>query len=353
VLKQQTLWAAGDNGYHCYRVPALAISHAGTLLAFCEGRRANTGDAGDIDLMLKRSTDDGRTWSEHVVWDDGPNTCGNPCAVVDRQTAAIWLLMTWNLGTDTEAQIVAQRSRDTRRVFVTCSRDDGLSWEAPRDITSAVKAADWTWYATGPGAGIQLERGFEGRLVVPCDHIEAGTNDYYSHVIYSDDGGQTWHPGGRTPKPAVNECEVAELADGRLLLNMRNYACSAHARQIAFSRDGGLTWEDQRHDGALIEPVCQASLRRYAWPRPGQAGVLLFSNPAHASERVDMTVRASLDDGRTWPLARSLHAGPSGYSCLAALPDGRIACLYESGKAISCEHIVLADFSWKWLTAFD
>ncbi|MDD8050363.1 MAG: sialidase family protein, partial [Verrucomicrobiota bacterium] len=255
------------------------------------------------------------------------------------------LLMTWNRGDDHEPQIIAQASKDTRRVFVVHSEDDGVSWTAPREITESAKRPDWTWYATGPGAGIQLQRGAHaGRLVIPCDHIEAQTRNYYSHVLYSDDGGTTWRLGGRVPKHQVNECEVVELSDGRLMLNMRNYDRSVRARQVAFSDDGGLSWRDQAPVAALIEPICQASVRRLRWAREaGQPGVILFSNPASAESRVNMTLRASFDDGVSWSYSRVLHAGPSAYSCLAAGAEAdMIYCLYERGEKNPYETITLA-----------
>jgi len=144
--------------------------------------------------------------------------------VVDRQTGTIWLLSTWNLGSDHEKRIIDGTSKDTRRVFITSSTDDGLSWAKPKEITSDVKQPDWTWYATGPGNGIQLSKGkHKGRLIIPCDHIEAGTKKYFSHVIYSDDHGRSWQLGGSTPDDMVNECAVVQLDNGDLMLNMRNY----------------------------------------------------------------------------------------------------------------------------------
>jgi len=346
AVLQSPVWVAGEGGYHTYRIPSIVVTKAGTLLAFCEGRRGGSGDTGNIDLLLKRSEDGGRTWGPQVVvWDDGPNTCGNPCPVVDAATGRIVLLMTWNRGDDHEPQIIAQASKDTRRVFVVHSEDDGVSWTAPREITESAKRPDWTWYATGPGAGIQLQRGANaGRLVIPCDHIEAQTRNYYSHVLYSDDGGTTWRLGGRVPKHQVNECEVVELSDGRLMLNMRNYDRSVRARQVAFSDDGGLSWRDQAPVAALIEPICQASVRRLRWAREaGQPGVILFSNPASAESRVNMTLRASFDDGASWSYSRVLHAGPSAYSCLAAGAEAdMIYCLYERGEKNPYETITLA-----------
>ena len=338
----EPLFVRGRSGYHTYRIPALAVSTRGTVLAFAEGRRNSGGDAGKIDLFVRRSTDNGETWSaQEMIWSDGDNTCGNACPVVDRDTGTIWLLSTWNRGDDHEKDIIAQTSRDTRRVYVIHSIDDGRTWSAAREITADVKLPQWTWYATGPGNGIQIEHGpHQGRLVIPCDHIEGDSKQYYSHIIYSDDHGKSWKLGGSTPEQRVNECEVVELAASRLMLNMRNYDSAKQCRQVAVSEDGGLTWKDQHLDPTLIEPRCQAALERYSWPGPTNRSVLLFSNPASESKRVNLTVRASFDEGQTWPVSRVLHAGPAAYSDLAVLANGQIACLYEAGSTNAYEAIV-------------
>jgi len=343
-FKQIDLWRSGRDGFHTYRIPALAVTNDNTILAFCEGRKHQRGDAGDIAMLVKRSTDGGASWSsQSVIWDDPGNTCGNPAPVVERETGTIHLLMTWNRGDDHERDIIKGSSNDTRRVFATSSDDDGRNWREPMEITSDVKLPGWTWYATGPGHGIQIQHGeCGGRLVIPCDHIEAGSMDYYSHIVYSDDGGATWRLGGRAPLPAVNECAVVEISGGRLLLNMRSYRARENVRQIAVSGDGGLTWTDQRSDRALIEPICQASIIGYANEGPSENGLLLFANPASKTDRVNMTLRASLDGGDTWRSQIALHAGPSAYSDLALAPDGRILCLYESGESHPYEFLRLA-----------
>lgn len=348
---QVPVFSAGQDGYHTYRIPSLLVTRTGELLAFAEGRRHGAGDAGDIDLVLKRSQDGGRTWTPlQIVWDHSTNTCGNPCPVFERQSGRILLLMTWNRGEDREPQIINQTSKDTRRVYLSHSDDNGRTWAAPREITASVKRPDWTWYATGPGAGIQLEKGpNRGRLVIPCDHIEAASKRYYSHVIYSDDRGETWHIGGRTPQPGVNECEVVELSDGRLMLNMRNYTRSNPSRQVAFSSAAGMTWTNQKHAPELIEPICQASIRRLSWPTADLPGILLFSNPASTNRRERLTIRASADDGETWPWSRMLDSRPAAYSCLAALPDGQAAVLYEAGDKNPYQSIVFARFNIEWL----
>jgi len=339
----QPLFVSGRDGYHTYRIPALAVTTNGTVLTFAEGREKSAGDAGKIDLLVRRSVDNGATWSaQQVVWADGGNTCGNPSPVVDRDTGTVWLLMTWNRGEDHEAQIADGKSKDTRRVFITRSDDDGQTWAKPREITAAVKVTNWTWYATGPGGGIQLQNGpHAGRLVVACDHTETDTKHGYSHVIYSDNHGQTWQLGGSSME-GVNECGVVELTGGKLMLNMRNCDKSKKNRQVTVSDDGGQSWRDQRFEEALIEPICQGAIRRCRWPGQNAPGVILFSNPASLTNRVNLTVRASFNDAQTWPIARVLHAGPSAYSDLAVLANGQIACLFEAGTTNANESIVLS-----------
>jgi sialidase-1 len=343
-----TVFTAGKEGYHTYRIPAVLLTSKGTLLAFCEGRKDNRSDHGDLDLVLKRSADGGKTWGPlELVYEEGGTkkiTIGNPCPVVDETNGTIWLPFT----------------RDNDDVFVTHSSDDGKSWAKPVKITADVKDSAWGWYATGPGVGIQLRRGpHQGRLVIPCDHRLQGKTSVglggRSHVIYSDDHGQTWKKGAPTDW-GMNECQVVELADGRLLLNMRSYLKRGR-RAIAFSKDGGETWGPIRDDEALIEPVCQASLIAYRPKLPGSDGIvpvsgvepLLFSNPASTKSRHRLTIRLSEDEGQTWPVSRLLHAGPAAYSSLVTLPDGTIGCLYEAGKGNAYETIRFSRVSMEWL----
>ena len=166
------IYKSGESGYKSFRIPAIVNTNKGTLLAFAEARKNGGGDQGDIDLVVKRSSDNGKNWSEMmIIWDDVDNTCGNPAPVVDRKTGNIILLSTWNLGSDTEAMIIDGKSKNTRRIFVFNSIDDGNSWSKPTEITSDVKKPDWTWYATGPVNGIQLSsKKYNGRLVIPSDH---------------------------------------------------------------------------------------------------------------------------------------------------------------------------------------
>jgi len=344
---QAPVFVSGQQGYHTFRIPAIITTPSGVVLAFCEGRRDGMNDSGKIDLVLKRSLDGGERWQPvAVVAEDDANTVGNPCPVVDRDTGTIWLLLTHNLGDDTEAEIISGTSRGTRSVWVTRSTDDGVTWYPPADITALTKAPDWTWYATGPGVGIQLR---SGRLVIPCDHIVAGSNAYRSHVIYSDDHGTTWQVGGAVGD-VVDECQVIERHDGSLLLNMRNYdGLQPNRRAVSISTDRGITWSPVTYDAALVEPICQAGLLRFTQTPPHQRDRVLFSNPA-SCDRVNMTIRLSYDEGETWPVSKALCPGPSAYSCLAALPDMTIGCLYERGEAHPYETITLARFNLAWLT---
>lgn len=347
VPEQVDVFVSGRDGYHTYRIPAVIQAKNGDLLAFCEGRRSSGGDSGDIDLLQKRSRDGGRTWSAaQVVWDDAANTCGNPCPVLDETTGTLWLLLTHNLGTDREREIAARTAKGTRTVWVTQSQDHGATWAPPVEITGTTKNPAWTWYATGPGVGIQIKHGpHAGRLVIPCDHnyddAETKTHLSGSHTIHSDDHGKTWQLGG-VIRPKVNECQVAELFDGRgtLLMNMR----SNHRRNVraqATSTDGGVTWTPPVDAAPLVEPVCQASLIRHEAAR-----LLVFSNPA-ATTRVQLTVRASADDGRTWRDLAELHRGPSAYSSLVALGATDVGCLYERGEKRAYELITFARLSVK------
>ncbi|MDH3649539.1 MAG: glycoside hydrolase [Saprospiraceae bacterium] len=330
-----SVFSSGEEGYVCFRIPAIIMTSSETLIAFAEGRKDGCSDTGNIDLVMKCSKDYGITWGPlQLIWDDQDNTCGNPAPVLDRETGNLFLLATWNLGSDRESEIINQTSEDTRRIFVIASTDLGSSWQTPREITETVKLPSWTWYATGPGSGLQLTaEGQTARLILGCDHIEAVSKKYYSHIIYSDDHGVSWHLGGSSPVDQVNECEIAELPDDRLMMNMRNYDRTQKNRQIAVSDDRGMTWYGQYHDTTLIEPICQASLH-------GHKDYLLFSNPASREERIDMTVRMSTDLGTTWPYSILLHAGPSAYSDLVSIDQQRFGCLFEAGKKSPYEHIV-------------
>lgn len=324
AIQQEDLFAGGTGGYHTYRIPALVVTKKGSVLAFAEARKNSGSDHGDIDLVVRRGTNNGRKWSEKaIVHEEGGNaeiTIGNPSPVVDQRTGVIHLLFT----------------RNNQRLFHTSSKDDGRTFAPPVEITSILKDVPfpWTRLGAGPGHGIQV-RG--GRLLIPIWLNEKIRVNYRSGAVYSDDGGKTWRAGGivGAEPPDTNECMLYERGDGAVVINMR--ASGTKRRSEAESRDGGLTWSKAAIIDELIDPVCQASVLRT--PR-----TTVFANAA-SEKRVNMTVRFSRDDGRTWSESRTLFQGPSAYSDLAILPDGTILCLYESGEKGPYERLRLARIS--------
>jgi len=326
------IFQKGQEGYNCYRIPALVRVSDNTLLAFAEGRKNSCSDTGDIDLIVKRSIDNGITWSRNIiVWDDSNNTCGNPAPIYVKQTGEVVLLMTWNNGSDSLREITSNNSIDTRRVYLTRSNNEGISWSDPEEITNDVKLSNWTWYATGPGSGIQIMKGeYKDRLVVGCDHRNQ-SGEAYSHTIFSDDNGYNWKLGGICPNSPTDECEVAELTNNDLMLNMRART-SFNRRKVAKSKDGGGTWDYIGFDNKLITPTVQASLHRYSFIGDEiDKNILLFSNPASTENRENMTIRVSQDDGTTWNKSILLHDGFAAYSDLENFQDNRVAILYETG----------------------
>ena len=240
----------------------------------------------------------------------------------------------------------------TRTVWVTSSSDDGATWAEPQEITPSVKRSDWTWYCTGPGHGIQLR---SGRLIVPSHHVVARSYDsddpMYSHILYSDDCGETWQIGGSTTE-GVGECTAIETSDSRLYLNCRNthqLPEGGNFRAVAWSDDGGEDFSGLVPDPTLLESCCEASVCRFTDGRQHDRNRVVFSNPA-ARTRSQLTVRLSYDECSTWPIAKELHAGPAAYSDLCVTPDMSICCLYECGVNHRYETITFARFDLEWFT---
>ena len=317
----------GTDGFELYRIPAIVKSKSNTLLAFAEARKARSnGDSGDIDLVVKRSSDNGKTWSKQItIWNDGQNTCGNPVPIVDDR-GRIHLLMTWNFQTDKWGAITNGTGEDSRRPYYTYSDDDGITWAQPVEITSSVKKEKWDWYATGPCHGIQIQKGIhKGRLVAPNYFTtrESGKVTSYSHIIYSDDYGKTWKPGEPTPVGGVGECSVAEIGEGTLMLNMR--ADEGFYRKSCTSIDGGLTWSSPQISIDQIDCKCQGSILSIG-------GAVFLSNAASATERINMTIKKSTDNGKNWKGQYTVYEGNSGYSDIVELSDSQIAIIYEGGE---------------------
>ncbi|WP_027927415.1 sialidase family protein [Amycolatopsis benzoatilytica] len=357
-----------ETGYACFRIPAVVRSTHGTLLAFAEGRKDNCGDTGDIDLVLKRSTDGGTTWSPlQVVNRGGGDTHGNPVPIVDSRTGRIVLITTYNKGrTDTKGCDVPC----PRTPYSQYSTDDGRTWSAPVDISAQAKLPAWdSWYASGPVHGIQLRHGeHAGRPVFGVNAERSdGTNsvENYAGLVYSDDGGSSWrvgavdsypHPVGGTFTQKPSEVSVVELPDGTVYAGGREQSgTDVGNRDYALSRDGGETFS-QRFTAIpdLVTPMVQGSLLRL--DRPGGQRIL-FASPADTDRRRWMTIRSSYDDGRTWENADQgtrVTSDWSGYSDLVQLSapgqrDAEIGLMYEGGAVDARDEIRFARFDENYL----
>lgn len=352
------IYVGGQDGIHTYRIPTLVTTPKGTLLAICDARFPNSNDPpNNIDQVVKRSTDLGRTWSplQTIIGFPGMQAAGDPSVLVDHQTGRIFVFYAYcpeGIGSENSEPGLSGRTISNHVVF---SDDDGRTWSPPEDITAQTKPKTWRTTWSAPGRGIQTR---DGRLVVPFNGHENDTT-WTSHVIVSSDHGRTWTlsaPAGRK----TSESQVVELNDGSWMLNMRNEEVPLQEtyRQVALSRDGGKTWSSQQIDRGLPEPVCQASILRYTSTRDGyQKDRILFSNPGRPlnADRWDMTVRLSYDEGRTWPVSRLVYHNRASYSCLTILPDGTIGLLYERGEKGSgnpryIERLTFARFNLEWLT---
>lgn len=342
-----------EGRYASMRIPALVSTPKGTLLAFCEGRISSASDWADMDLLMRRSTDGGKTWAPHVVIAprDGNKPTSNATPIVDK---------------DGNIHLLFQR--DYAVAYYTKSTDDGKTWSAPLNITYAIDAFrpeyDWKVLAPGPGHAIQLR---SGRLVAPVwlansEKLEPHRSHYPSCVatIYSDDLGETWKRGAIVADSSAtiknpNETMAVELEDGRVMLSIRSPS-EVHRRAFSYSADGISNWTPVQFDEALFEPVCMASIIKVAGKQQGSASRLLFVNPDSRSiakhPRQNLTAKLSYDAGRNWTVQKVLNHGSSGYSDLAAGTDGTIYCLYETstiGKGFNYS-LVLKRFNMAWLT---
>ena len=328
-FRETEIFTSGANGYHTFRIPAFVVAPDGSLLAFCEGRRDGVHDHQSLHLVLKRSTDNGATWGDlQVVVGEEGHVTHNPCVVVDNETGTIWLAFCIDGG------------------FISAmnSADNGATWSDPVEITATVKLPSWTSYWTGPGHGIQLS---DGTLVIPSYHVDGMRRDDISlspHMVLSGDHGKSWRIGG-TVGAGVEECELVELQDGSLYLNMRSANGEHMHRRGARSDDGGESWGEVELLTELPDPMCMGSIVRDASHDKDR---VFFSNCASMS-RDALTVRVSYDECQTWSHSKLLHGGPAAYSDLAVLPDGTVGCLYERGLSQPYEGIRLAQFNEEWL----
>lgn len=372
-LEKQDLFTVGDDpAYNIYHIPGIVVTAKGTVLAWCEARKGG-GDWSDIRILLRRSTDEGKTWSEppSIAEVPGPKrknpfstglkgvdptqvTYNNPVLIADRDGTVHMLFCL-----------------EYERAFYQRSEDDGRTWSQPTEITATFDAFkkdyDWKVLATGPNHSIQLKT---GRLVVPV-WLSTGTggNAHRPSVtatVFSDDDGKTWEA-GEIAVPCTeewinpNETVAVELKDGSVMLNVRSES-KEHRRLVVTSPDGATNWSTPRFDEALLEPICMAGLVRY--DQDGES-LLLFSNPHNleggregepepgkSRARKNMSVKLSRDEGQTWPVNKLLEDGPSAYSDLAVTKSGTILCFYGAGSKLSFagSGLRLARFNLEWLT---
>ncbi|MFH9731519.1 exo-alpha-sialidase [Streptomyces sp. NPDC017260] len=360
-FEQQVLFRADRDpgGYACFRIPAIVRTTDDTLLAFAEGRLLNCGDAGDIDIVVKRSTDGGRTWGPlRVVNDGGGDTHGNPAPVVDRATGRVLLVETYNAGRTDAAGCAVPCARTPHLQY---SDDDGRTWSAPRDLSAGILPPDWnSWYATGPGHGVQLTGGAHpGRLVVGVN-AETWDDDRvtanHAALVVSDDGGEHWRLGATDTRPVAadgtfrqkpSELTLAERADGTLLVSGREeHGTDLGHRTQAVSRDGGDSFTGPFSAlPDLYTPQVQGALLRLG-------DRMLLSAPADPDRRRTMTVRSSYDGGATWDAVDRgtvVTRDWSGYSDPAAVDDETVGLLYEGGTADARDEIRFARFTEDWL----
>lgn len=371
------LFEAGQEGYGQFRIPGIIVTKNGVALAYCEARRNASTDWGQIDVMLRRSTDGGHTWSPmkkiielegkfernpaaaaQKLGKDGEITVNNPIAFADPRPGVVHFLY----------------CVEYNRLFYIRSDDDGLSFSKPTEITAAVDklkpSYEWQSIAVGPGHGIRLQN---GRLIAPIwKSTGKGGHAHRPSIIstiYSDDDGKTWQLGdmiANETKPLVNPNEsiLLELADGRVMINIRSES-PEHRRAVAISPDGSTKWSEPRFQEELLEPICMANLVRWTTAKTGDKNRIVFSNPhnleranakpGQGRDRKNVSLKLSYDEGETWPINKTLEAGPSGYSDLAIAPDGSLLCFYERTKIDEATKkrtafLTMAKISLVWLT---
>jgi sialidase-1 len=340
------VFAGGQDGYACYRIPSLLATPKGTLLAVCEGRKFTCMDESPTDLVMKRSLDGGKTWLPlQVVVKAVPEAAMDSCLLIDSKTGNV--IMVYDLWPEyvkdtwpADYKRNPGLGRDSVTAWITTSSDEGATWSTPVDITAMTKKPAWSNFIHGPGVGLQMR---SGRIVIPCCYQMGAWRNF---VIYSDDVGKTWHLSDNEIGPGVDESQVVERSDGSLLLNMRS-SRGKGCRAVSTSKDGGKTWSELVDCPALPEPVCQGSILRYSWADGKGRSRILFANPGTTKARDTGTVRLSYDEGETWPVAKVIQPGYFGYSCLAVLPNGMICCLFENE---GCGKDTFVSFSLEWLT---
>lgn len=365
--KDIPVFVSGEDGHKSYRIPAIISLPGGKLLAFAEGRVHNAGDFGDINIVLKTSSDNGHTWSPiQTVVDEGNLQAGNPAPVVDLQDPAYprgRIFLFYNTGNNHEGEV--RKGKGLREVWYKTSTDGGITWSDATNITAQTHrpkqpqtnpaynfSEDWRSYANTPGHAMQFTKGkYKGRIYVAANHSEGDPQpsfkDYRAHGFYTDDHGKTFHISNNVNLEGGNENMATEISKGRLMLNLRNQQGHTKARYTALSSDGGVSWHNQQFDNNLPDPVCQGSLLTIGKSRG--KNVLAFCNAADTSQRNHLTLRISRDDGKTWKKSILVYSNndkqdAAAYSDIVKISKNSIGVFYEKDGYTS---IVFTAVEWK------
>lgn len=355
------VFASGNDGYRSYRIPAIISLPNGDLLAFCEGRVNGAGDFGHVNIVMKRSTDKGRTWGNlQLVAENGELQAGNAAPVVDLTDPAYSggrIFLFYNTGNNHEGEI--RKGNGLREVWYKTSIDNGNTWSEAVNITAQVHrpkqqqinaaynfAEDWRSYANTPGHALQIQSGkYKGRIFVAANH-SAGPpqnqfTDYSAHGFYTDDHGKSFQLSKTVNIPGSNESMATELSGNNLMMNSRNQKGDIRARIVSISTDGGATWDRSYFDPTLIDPVNQGSIltvgNKKARLSDGQGkNIIAFCNAADTRRRDNLTLRISYDEGKTWSKSIVIDKSAEGsrgdftaYSDLVKLSKNKIGVLYE------------------------
>ncbi|MFV0604337.1 MAG: exo-alpha-sialidase [Niabella sp.] len=350
--KNIPVFVSGEEGYQSYRIPAIINLPDGKLLAFAEGRVNNANDFGDINIVLKMSTDKGYSWSfPQTVVDEGMLQAGNPAPVVDLTDPDYpkgRVFLFYNTGNNHEGEV--RKGKGLREVWYKTSTDGGISWSKPVNITTQTHRPkqpeinptynfyqDWRSYANTPGHAMQFITGkFKGRIFVAANHSERDPlpnfKDYKAHGFYTDDHGKTFHLSENVNLEGGNENMAAEISKSRLMLNLRNQQGHVKARYTALSSDGGITWYNQKFDNNLPDPVCQGTLLTIGKSRGKY--ILAFCNAADTKQRNNLTLRISKDDGVNWTknilvYASGIKGSAAAYSDIVKISRKKIGVFYE------------------------
>ena len=348
------VFVSGTGGYKIYRIPAMVALANGDLLAFAEGRVEGGSDFGNVDIVMKRSGDLGKTWSDLVVVAGNDSLqAGNPAPVVDFLDPAYRngrVFLFYNTGNNHEGEV--RKGKGVREVWYITSEDGGATWSAPENITAQVHRPhqpafnpsydfkeDWRSYANAPGHALQISAGeYKGRIFVPANHSSGDPqpqyHDYAAHGYFTDDHGSTFHLGESVPIDGSNESTAATLSDGTVMMNIRNQSGDIRARIIALSKTGGAHWDTAWYEKNLPDPVCEGSILAIG-KRRGK-NILAFCNAADTVNRDNLTLRISFDDGRSWKesivvdkSAPGKEARHAAYSDIVKLGTRQVGVLYE------------------------